>query len=92
MIVRVEVPVLFATEIPPSEQVADGLAAGEMLQLSTTVDGSSPPTGLIAMVEVADAPGITESDGAEGERLKSGAVTTRLTPVDVLALKFVSPA
>src|ERR1019366_4364330 len=91
--VSVDVPTLLATVIGPSEQVAAGVTAGVTLHLvRTTVAGSSPPNGLIVIVDCADPPGATE-DGtsAPAERLKSGAVTTRLTTVDVLTLKLPSP-
>jgi hypothetical protein len=65
-----EVPVLFATEIVPREQVAAGLATGVTLQVRLTVDGSNPPDEVIVIVDFADAPGATEAgDNAAAERL-----------------------
>jgi len=58
--VNTEAPVLFVTEIAPSEQVGAGLAPVDTLQVSATVVGFNPPTGLIVIVDVADAPGVTE--------------------------------
>ena len=90
--VNTEAPVLFVTEIAASEQVGAGLAPVDTLQVSATVVGFNPPTGLIVIVDVADAPGVTEDgDRVPAETLKSGATTSRLTPVDVLTLKLLSP-
>src|SRR5580658_8807680 len=91
--VNTEAPVLFVTEIAPNEQVGAGLAPVDTLQVSATFVGSNPPTGLIVIVDVADAPGVTEDDGdrAPAETLKSGATTTRLTLLEVLTLKLLSP-
>ena len=85
--VSIAVPTVLATVIDPSEQVAAGVAAGATLHLRTTVVGSSPPTGLIVIVDCADFPGAIE-DGASvpAERLKSGPVTTRVTTVELLEL------
>jgi hypothetical protein len=82
--VRAEVPVLFATEIVPSEQVGAGLAAVETLQVRATVEGLRPPKGLIVIIDCADFPGATEDgNSAPAERLKSGAVNTKLTTVEI---------
>jgi hypothetical protein len=90
--VSVDVPVLFATEIVPREQVVAGFMAGETLQVRVTVDGLSPPDEVIVIVDFAEAPGATEDgDSAVAERLKSGAVTTRFITVELLALKLLSP-
>ena len=83
----VAAPALFVTEIAPREQVTAGLTTGETVQLSTTVDGLSPPEGSIVIVDFADAPGATEAgDSAVAERPKPGAVTTKLIAADVLRL------
>jgi hypothetical protein len=90
--VSTDVPVLFATEIVPSEQVGAGLDPFDTLQVSATVDRLSPPSGLIVIVDFADAPGATEAGNrVPAEMLKSGAVTTKLTAVEVLPLKLLSP-
>jgi hypothetical protein len=90
--VNTDAPMLFVTEIAPSEQVGAGLALLDTLQVSATVAGLSPPTGLIEIVEVADAPGLTEvGDMAPADTLKSGATTTRLTLAEELTLKLPSP-
>jgi hypothetical protein len=83
--VRVDDPALFATVIDPSEHVGAGAVAGEMLQVSATWDGFNPPDGVILMVEVADAPGATDKDTDEGERVNPGAATARLNMAEVLA-------
>jgi hypothetical protein len=85
--VRVAVPVPFSTVIAPNEQVAAGFTTGETLQLSVRLDGFIPPTGLIVIVDFADAPGaIEDGDSVEEVRLKLGAVTTRVTTPEVLPL------
>ncbi|MGA7633202.1 MAG: hypothetical protein WCB11_20775 [Terriglobales bacterium] len=90
--VRVAVPVPFSTVIVPNEQVAAGFTTGETLQLSVRLDGFIPPTGLMVIVDFADAPGaIEDGDSVEDVRLKLGAVTIRLKTVEVLPLKFPSP-
>ena len=91
--VSTEAPVLFVTEIAPSEQVGAGLTPVETLQISATVVGFNPPTGLMLIVDVADAPGVTEDDGdrAPAETLKSGATTVRVTTLEVLTVKLLSP-
>jgi hypothetical protein len=86
--VRVALPLPFATAIAPSEQVAAGVTAGVTLQLRATVEGFSPPTGVIVTVEVTEAPGATESEAGEAASPKSAAievVTTKLTTVEELA-------
>jgi len=91
--VSIELPVLLATAMAPSEQVGAGLKEVEMLQVRATVEGLRPPKGLIVMVDCPDAPGATESDVGEDDRLKSGtaAPTTKLTTLEVLTLKLPSP-
>lgn len=92
LIVNIEIPLLFATEIAPSEQVGAGLTLVDTLQVKATALGFNPPTGLIVIVEVADAPGLTEGGvKVPGETLKSGATTARLTAVEMLTLKLLSP-
>jgi hypothetical protein len=76
----------------PSEQVAAGLAVGETLQVSATVDGSNPPTGVIVTVDVADEPGATEAgNSVEAERPKSADCTTSGRPDEALPVKLPSP-
>ena len=83
--VNFALPTLFVTVIAPSEQVAAGFAAGVTLQLSATLVGFNPPSGVIVTVDVAEAPGATEpGDKFEDEILKSGAVTTTITSAEVL--------
>ena len=90
-IVNVAVPILFVIEIAPNEHVAGELTAGVMLQLSVSVEGSSPPDGVIVTVALVEAPGATvEGDGALADRLKLGATTVRLMDCDAL-LKLLSP-
>lgn len=90
--VRVAVPVLFATEMAATEHVAAGVTAGETAQVRVTVDGSSPPAGVIVTVDCADFPGAIE-DGlsAPAEIPKSGAAMARFTADELLTVKLVSP-
>jgi hypothetical protein len=71
--VSIELPLLLATAVAPSEQVGAGLKVVETLQVRATVEGLRPPTGLIVMVDCPDAPGATESEAGEDDRPKSSA-------------------
>jgi hypothetical protein len=83
---------LFPAAIAVSEHVAGGLATGVTWQVSERAETFSPPEGLIVIVDFADSPGATvPGDNALAARLKFGADTIRLNPVEVLALKFESP-
>lgn len=90
-IVRVDDPALFVTVTLPNEQVGAGVFTGEMLQVSATPDGLSPPDGVIVMVDVTEAPGATDNEGAEDERVKLGVAIARLMTAEVLARKLASP-
>lgn len=83
---------MFVTEIAPREQVAAGLTTGATLQERVTVEGSSPPDGMIVIVDFAELPAVTEGGAsAEEDRVKPGTATTRVTVDEALALKLLSP-
>lgn len=87
--VTVAVPVSFATEIAPAEQVGAGLAAGATAQVRVTPAGLKPFDGVIVTVDVELWPAeIEDGDNAVAEIAKS-AVT--LTAVELLMLKLPSP-
>jgi hypothetical protein len=52
--VSVAVPVLFDTEIAPTEQAGAGVCAVEMLQVNVTPDGLNPFDGEMVILAVAD--------------------------------------
>jgi len=92
--VRVEVPTPLATVIALKLHAGAGLVAGRMLlQLSCTVDGSSPPNGVMVMVELLEAPAPT--DGGESDealRVNAGVtLTTWFITGEVLEAKLLSP-
>ena len=89
VIVSVALPISFATDSVPNEQVGDGVVAGAMLQVKATPDGLKPFFGLIVMVEVDGWPGATEAgDAVEAESAKSAGTAIGL---EVLAPKSMSP-
>lgn len=91
--VKVAEPTPLATVIALTLQVAGGFTTGEMLQPKVTLDGSSPPEGVIVIVACVEPPGATDpSDKLDRDRLNEELVTTTLAALDVLPLKFESPA
>ena len=83
--VSVEVPV---PEIVPREHFGAGVAAGVIAQLRATIEGLSPPTGVIVIIDVADAPAATVTDGGDEVRLNpsgmAASATTSLKTGEVL--------
>src|SRR5579863_3815096 len=80
--VRMEVPVAPVTEVAPRVHVVAGFVAGVTLQVSFTVDGSSPPRPTMVTFAVDDEPGITEAgDNAAKEMLKPVTSTGRCDEV-----------
>jgi hypothetical protein len=91
--VSVAEPVPLATVIAPILHVAAGFTTGETLQPRVTVEGSRPPEGVIVTVACAELPGTTDPRDEPGnDRLNDEVVTTTVDVLDVLPLKFESPA
>ena len=87
--VSVDVPA-FETEF--NEQVGAGETAGVMLQARLTVEGLRPPAGVIVTVDVADAPGATDTDDGDAASPNPRPVIWMFTAGDVLSRKSVSPS